>query len=117
MYETFNPYYRQNTFNPGINWVKGCEQVKSITLPFNSSGIFLDQDNDGIFYIKATDNSGMSSVRTFKFEEIFPDNKQFDDSQFVKKDEIEITVANILNKLLGGNDNGEQSVSTVKSSS
>ena len=116
MYENMNPYYKQNMPTFGINWVKGYDGVKSVMLPLNGSGIFLDQDNDGIFYIKTSDSAGMCNIRTFKFEEITQKNTTIDDSQYVKKDEIEITVANILNKLLGGNDNGEQSVPTVKSS-
>lgn len=93
-------------------WVRGNEGAKSFQTPINSNVPLFDQDNEGILYIKSTDNLGMSKLRVFKFEEI--SDAPTPESQYITKTEVEGIVSNILNKLLGGNENAEQSISTVK---
>lgn len=74
--KTLNP----NTNNTGgVNWVPGMNGAKSWKMYPNTMDILLDELNDGIFYIKSTDNVGMTSAfRAFKYAEIpleqVPDN-------------------------------------------
>lgn len=103
-----NQYYQPQ--NNGINWVQGIEGGKAYQLPPNSNAILMDSENDGIFYIKISDNVGMCTLRRFKYEEILdtPNQslQQIDLSQYVKKSELE----SMLNAMLGGTNN-EQAVS------
>ena len=94
----------------GITWVQGVEGAKAYQLSPNSNVMLMDSENDGIFYIKVSDNVGMCSLRTFKYEEITNPSNQVDLSEYVKKSELE----NLINSMLGGKSN-EQSVSTIKS--
>ena len=73
----------------------------------NSNSILLDSENDGIFYIKTSDNVGMCNLRVFKYEEI--NNTPTDTSQFVTRQEL----AEIIENLKGGKLD-EQTVSTTK---
>ena len=102
-----NPY-----ITPGMMWVRGMEGAKSFQTPISSNLPLFDQDNEGIFYIKSTDNLGMSKLRIFKYQEI--SNLPEPETPYITKSEVEDIVTNILNKLLGGENNAEQSVSTVK---
>lgn len=104
-----NPYgYNRNN---GINWVQGIEGAKAYQLMPNSNTMLLDSENDGIFYIKTSDNVGMCNLRVFKYEEIDSKPKQeIDMSMYVTKEELN----NILSSL-GGTKNGKQSVSATKS--
>lgn len=116
-----NPYYgAQKQYYPqmgqpqnGINWVQGIEGAKAYSLPPNSNVQLLDSENDGIFYIKISDNIGMCQLRIFKYEEITEkQNKRFegDLSEYVRKDEL----GDMLNALIGGV-RREQSVQTTES--
>ena len=97
--------------NNGINWVQGIEGAKAYQLSPNANCVLLDSENDGIFYIKVSDNVGMCSLRTFKFEEITNTPTQtMDLSGYVRKDELE----KLVNDMLGGKSN-EQSISATKS--
>jgi len=104
-----NPY-----ITPGMMWVRGMEGAKSFQTPINSNLPLFDQDNEGIFYIKSTDNLGMSKLRIFKYEEI--SDLPMPETPYITKSEVEGIVTNILNNLLGGNDNGKQPVSAVEPS-
>lgn len=106
-----NPYLQSNTpqSHNGINWVQGIEGAKAYQLQPNSNAVMLDSENDGIFYIKVSDNVGMCTLRTFKFEEITSTpTTNIDLSGYVRKDELE----SLINSMLGGKN--EQSISTVK---
>ena len=109
-----NPYLQQPVqSNNGINWVQGIEGAKAWQMQPSSNTMLLDSENDGIFYIKTSDNVGMCNLRTFKYEEITNQPKQSDNidmSEYVKKSELETLIANIL----GGAKN-EQSVQTTQS--
>lgn len=80
-----NPYPR---INNGINWVQGIESAKAFQLMPNSNVMLLDSENEGIFYIKTSDNVGMCNLRTFKYEEVQASNK-VDTSQFITRDELQ----------------------------
>ena len=66
-----------------IKWVQGIEGAKSYQLMPNSNVVLMDSENDGIFYIKSSDNVGMCIVRTFKYEEIQEKSKEY-----ITKDEL-----------------------------
>jgi len=94
--------------NHGINWVQGIEGAKAWQLTPNANTILLDSENDGMFYIKTSDNVGMCNLRKFKYEEVFEQpHKQEDLSEYVKKSELQ----DLLNSMLGGATN-EQPIST-----
>lgn len=105
----YMPQYTQRAYNNGITWVQGIEGAKAYQLMPNSNVMLLDSESDGIFYIKVSDNVGMCSLRTFKFEEITNYSKTVDKnvdmSQYITRDEFE--------KVIGGLKN-EQSISAVK---
>lgn len=66
-----------------IKWVQGIEGAKSYQLMPNSNVVLMDSENDGIFYIKSSDNVGMCRLRTFKYEEIQEKTKEY-----VTRDEL-----------------------------
>lgn len=61
--------------------------------------MMLDSENDGIFYIKTSDNVGMCNMRTFKFEEVVnpstPTNANLAD--YVRKDELQSLLQELIN--------------------
>lgn len=100
------PTMIQNYTNT-INWVQGVESAKAWQLTPNSNVLLMDSENDGIFYIKTSDNVGMCNLRTFKYEEITENTtRPADLSEYVKKSELET----LINQMLGGKV-GEQSLS------
>ena len=116
MYQNYqNPYLNARptyTQNNGILWVQGVEGAKGYQMTPNSILLLMDSENDGVFYIKSTDNIGMSNLRTFKYSEVntaeigataLPDL-----SEYVKKDELQ----DLIKTMIGGYAN-EQSVSTT----
>ena len=103
-----NPY--MNRTANSINWVQGIEGAKAFQLMPNSNCMMLDSENDGVFYIKTSDNVGMCNLRIFKFEEVTESQTKPNLDEYVKKSELEA----LLNSMLGGNSN-EQSVQSVKS--
>lgn len=112
-----NPYINQTQINPympkpqqnGIQWVQGIEGAKAYQLVPSANAMMLDSENDGIFYIKTSDNVGMCNLRIFKFTEITEQQPQrINPDEYVKKSELEA----LINQMLGGPN--EQSVSTVK---
>lgn len=105
-----NPYqrYMQPT-NNGITWVQGVEGAKAYQLMPNSNTVLLDSENEGIFYIKTSDNVGMCNLRIFKYEEITENpTPQIDTSQFVTKAELQEVIAQLKGVA------HEQSVQTTK---
>lgn len=106
----YKPYQPQN----GITWVQGIEGAKAYQLMPNSNTLLMDSENDGVFYIKVSDQVGMCNLRTFKYEETTQQpgsQPAVDLSNYITRDELN----NILNKRLdGGNHNGKQPISTTK---
>lgn len=112
-YQPTNPYIQQPTPSNGINWVQGIEGAKAWQMQPSSNIMLLDSENDGIFYIKTSDNVGMCNLRVFKYEEITNQQKQannVDMSEYVKRSELE----EIITTILGGTKN-EQAVPTTQS--
>ena len=113
-----NPYMNSQQMNPympkpqqnAIQWVQGIEGAKAFQLVPNGNAMMLDSENEGIFYIKTSDNVGMCNLRVFKFEEVTAQQPQkINPDEYVKKSELEA----LINKMLGGSN--EQAVSTTKS--
>ena len=110
-----NPMFPQMNYNTpqphnGIKWAQGIEGAKAAQLAPNSNDIFLDSENEGIFYIKVADNVGMCTLRTFRYEEITnTPSGNVDMTGYVKKDELESLVRSIIKE-----NRNEQSISTVK---
>lgn len=111
-YPQTNPYLQQPAPNNGINWVQGIEGAKAWQMQPNSNTMLLDSENDGIFYIKTSDNVGMCNLRMFKYEEITSQQKQpaVDMSEYVKRSELE----ELITTIMGGMKN-EQSVPATQS--
>lgn len=105
-----NPY--QNHFqypqqNNGITWVQGIEGAKAFQMTPNSNAILMDSDNDGVFYIKISDNIGMCSLRIFKYEEI---QQGQNTTNYVTRDEVNELVDRLVKEKLD-----ESTISATKS--
>lgn len=114
-----NPYMNVNANRPmtgiaqnAIQWVQGIEGAKAFQIMPSSNAMMLDSENDGIFYIKTSDNVGMCNLRIFKFEEVTQQQPaKINPDEYVKKSELEALV----NQMLGGtNDKVIQSVESTK---
>ena len=81
----------------------------------NSNTILLDSENDGIFYIKVSDNVGMCNLSTFKYEEIGeqPKISPVNLDNYVTRDEL----TKVINDLKGAMTNGKQSIQSTKQKS
>ena len=86
-------------------WVQGIEGAKAWQLNPNSMVVLLDSEAEGKMYIKVSDNIGMSSLRIFNYVEEIPSSaskqptdEHLDLSQFVKRDELEILIKELLQK-------------------
>ncbi len=99
--------------NQGILWVQGETGAKSYLVAPGSCVLLMDSD-DTVFYLKTADQSGMPSLRTFKYSEI-TGQKSFDktgQNNFVNREEFENFKNNILeminkNQLLVNKDEQE----------
>ena len=122
----YQPMYHQNQPNGylnyqrpqtnGINWVQGIEGAKAYQMMPSSNTILLDSENDGIFYIKVSDNVGMCNLRTFRYEEIGEQPKSsapVNLDNYVTRDEL----TKVINDLKGAMTNGKQSVQSTKQKS
>ena len=52
-----------------INWVQGEAGAKSYMVAPNNTVLLMDSESD-CFYLKSADQSGMPSLRKFKYEEV-----------------------------------------------
>jgi hypothetical protein len=112
---SMNPmgYNTMQQQNNGITWVQGIEGAKAYQLAPNSNVMLLDSDNDGVFYIKISDNVGMCNLRTFNYVETTNQPSQtqqseIDMSKYVTKDELD----ELLKNIKGVKSNGKSAVST-----
>lgn len=101
-----NPYLTRPQMYPteGILWVQGIEGAKAYQMSPNQILQLMDSENDGIFYIKTTDNIGMANLRVFKYTEITanemkPQVAGVDLSQYVKRDELSELIKGILTEV------------------
>lgn len=64
------PQQTQQQINTGINWVQGEAGAKSFLVAPNQTVLLMDSENEGVFYIKTADISGMPMpLRIFDFKE------------------------------------------------
>lgn len=99
-YNSFNPYPER------LTRVNGYEEAKAFRILRPNSTVALFDSNEDVFYIKSTDESGFSSIRIFRFEEVkeVPTNQP---SEYVTKEEFEKFREEMLNY-------GKQSISTTR---
>ncbi len=110
-YMNYQPQ-RYTQQNNGIVWVQGIEGAKAYQLMPNSNAVLLDSENEGIFYIKLSDNVGMCSLRSFRYTEITNEQtkpQSVDLSAYVTKAELENAVKELKEII-----QNEQFVSAVK---
>lgn len=91
----------QQQFRPAsaITWVQGLEGAKAFQLLPNSAALFLDSENDGVMYIKTSDNIGMCNIRRFKYTEVPSDPEPaaaVNATEYVRKDELEMLIKEVL---------------------
>ena len=55
--------------NTGLVWVQGEAGAKSYMVAPNNTVLLMDSESD-CFYLKSADQSGMPSLRKFKYEEV-----------------------------------------------
>lgn len=101
----------QNTSNVGgINWVQGEAGARSIPVNAGQKVLLMDSETN-VFYIKASDMSGMPlPLRTFKYEEVGVDNEVKVDSAptpYITKEELEQRLTEF-KKTLGEKKNEQQ---------
>ena len=100
--------------NLSIIWVQGIEGAKAYQMPPNSQAVLLDNDNEGVMYIKICDNVGMCTLRIFDYVERttkLNNSAEIDTSEFVRKDELK----SLIEQMMKGESDNEQSVSATKS--
>lgn len=85
----FNTGYNQiqQNQNNNIIFVQGEVGAKSFQLQPNQSVMLLDND-DSKFYIKTTDSTGMSTLKSYRFEEIKDASRGFIENKYVTKEDI-----------------------------
>jgi len=114
---------QQQSTNSGIIWVQGEPGAKSYLVAPNNSLLLMDSEDD-IFYIKSADQTGMPTLRKFKYSEISgmtaaqntPEMPStFNPDNYVTRDEFKAEMAKLsASRAKRGTDNGKQSISTDK---
>ena len=109
-----NPYGNNDVqYASGINWANGISDAKAFRIKPNDKVIILDSENEGVMYIKSSDNIGMCSLRAFRFNEVtdqlINNGHNTDMSEYVKSSDLDARVEAVVNRLLGGGTN-EQTV-------
>jgi len=120
-----NPYYNVNPTSVAgattnnIIWVQGIEGAKAWQLNPNSMVILLDSEVEGKMYIKVSDNIGMSNLRIFNYVEEMPStnnsvtvNNELDLSQYVRKDELQTLIKEVIGSEQSISGTAEGSVSS-----
>ena len=110
-------YQQQNSLPTNNNmilaWIQGGENgAKAYPLGPNCRAFLFDSEKD-VFYIKTTDQSGMSQpLRLFEYSEVFQkeESGSVDTSAFVTKDELEEIISKALSKKKENYNNGKSFV-------
>ena len=94
MYPSMYPYqttpYLPQAQPQTIQYVNGKQSAESYQMPANSSVILMDS-NMARFYMKQTDASGMSTIKSFDFKE----SEEEKPTEYVTKQEFEKFKANL----------------------
>ena len=92
------------------------EGAKAYQMTPNSIVQLMDSENDGVFYIKVSDNIGMSSLRVFHYTEVEATSKEsvpaMDLSEYVRKDELK----ELISSMMKGENVNESAISTAQQS-
>lgn len=94
-YDMYMQQTAPQSMGPGINWVQGLEGAKAAFVPRNGAALFMDSENEGIFYIKTSDNIGISNIRTFKYEEVTKTQEAKQKSEYVTRKELDEIIASL----------------------
>lgn len=96
--QAYQPTFQQQSYpqavpqqqSSGIVWVQGLEGAKAYPVAAGASVMLLDSE-ESVFYIKATDQSGMPSpLRVFDYTERKEDTQpKVDTSAFITREEFE----------------------------
>ncbi len=81
----------------GITWVQGIEGAKAHFVPAGGNALLMDSDGS-YMYIKSADQSGMPTLRTFRYEEVTesaPAKEEIDMTQYVTRDEFDKAIASL----------------------
>ena len=113
----YNPYQTQQNFTKPVTnmeWVNGDIGASAYLVQgYNSAVALFDSETDDTMYIKTTDNTGRPYLRKFKFtEEIENQKPELDLSAYVKKDELQSLLLELISKKEG--EINEQTLSTVQ---
>lgn len=101
-YQPYGQYRPQQPVN-NVTRVTGMEGARAYQMPPNSTVALFDGGDD-VFYFKTTDGAGFPTIRTFRFEEVFPQAQQQTD--YVTREELAELAGKIdsLMQALGGTD-------------
>ena len=97
-------YFQQPTqfTNNGMNWVQGEAGAKSYPVSPGMSLALFDSENEGVFYIKSVDISGMPlQLRTFNYTEkvVKESVKTSEDGKYATKEDLDIFQEAVLTKV------------------
>lgn len=96
----YNYGYQQQTQT--FTYVNGIEGAKSFPIAPNQTVLLMDNDNP-IFYIKASNQLGQSTIRIFRFEEI---KEEQPSAKYVSIDDFNKFKQEMLEAVKGVKDNG-----------
>ena len=111
-YNPFNNQYgsygvmpQQQKNESNIQWVQGLAGAKAFPLVPNGKAIILDSEEDGVFYIKTSDDTGMCKLRTFRYEEV---TNTPESTEFVTRKEFQDFIRSINEQVVSRNNVGAQ---------
>lgn len=114
----YYPQYMQQQPQQSITWVQGEAGAKSYLIGAGQSVLLMDSE-DSIFYIKSADQSGMPTLRRFRFEEIVDEPRQVVEppstSQFITREEFEKAIAELSKPKQRNNNNNRRDSRNGKS--
>lgn len=90
MYPYQNPYqqYQQRpVIGDELKFVNGIDSARQYQLYPNSKAILMDSNED-IFYLVESDASGISTIKSYRFE-LIPEPAPIDPSNFITRQELE----------------------------
>lgn len=104
----YNPFFYQPNYPPyqmpmqaqsnTIIWVQGIEGAKAYPVGAGNSVLLMDSDKQ-YMYMKSADNTGMPSLKVYKYEEAEEGTKATSDSidlgEYVTKKELEEALAKV----------------------
>lgn len=83
--------------NSGIIWIQGENAAKSYLVAAGNSVVLMDSEAP-FFYIKSADQSGMPSMKKYRFEEVTETSQAIPQQQtveYVTRDEFEKRIAEL----------------------